>query len=111
MLRIAQQWAARAIQTEGPSTLTPPPGYDPNGVLEDRQNAWHEKRSNLAVSLGRQRPDNDLSFGLSVAEYLDAYMDGDVPTKGADDQPITDIDMQNTASALWDAWSGNHSTQ
>ena len=111
MLRIAQVAMAADIQAENPTTLTPPSGFDTDGVEADRQKAWHLKRSQLATVLLRQRPENELSFGLSVAEALDAYIEDGTPKKGADSQAITDSDMEWTVSGLWDSWSGNHNAQ
>ncbi len=108
MAKVAIVAASVAVLEEDPvNDVTPPAGFEPDGVEATRKKEWHVRRSNRAAGI-LQNPGHYVeAYALAIANNMGAYVESGNLKYGAGSD-LTDSDIQFTTNALFNGLSGGH---
>lgn len=104
-LAVALAETAKTVQSEDPSSLSLPAGYNKGTDDAEKKQNLHEERVDLALEVLRNPIGYASWFAISAAEEIDLYVAGGNLFKASTDAAPVNSDYSSAASALWNAWS------
>lgn len=103
-LAVAMCEAARAIQSEDPTGLSLPAGYNKGADDAEKKQNLHEERVTLANDVLQNPTGTAVWYSISAAEFMDVYEATDIIFMASDDSGAENSDYQTAVTSLWNAW-------
>ena len=103
-MAVAMANLARNIQSEDPSSLSLPAGYNKGVDEAAKKQNLHEERVELASLVLSNPTGISVRYGISLAETMDIYEAGGNIFLALTDSAPSNTDYSNNCSALWNAW-------